>query len=290
MEFACRSTPFAIIQGPSGWGKSLLLEEAAGEARSKGADDVRLVSGQQPEKCASQIASAEVLIVDDVEMSGAPAKVRLRCSAALERRMRGGRPILCAAQCKGFNILSLLAFPRSWRRAELTEPTAREKEEILRSMCNSLGLNLTQEVVSLIGKLVRGDGRALSGALKRIRVAGRDRGRELSLIRAAGVLTPGLNLRADFDLRDIVVDCVSLSTPVRCREHDPAGVEQLSVLLMRDEAGLSESLVSDYLGIRPGRTYRTLKDARARLLSADKPFANRLERSTAMISQRLRDV
>ncbi len=290
MDFAHGEERFGAISGPHGCGKSHLLREAAQEAHSNLGASVGLVSASDLDRPSYGFGRPDILIVDDIEANSATPKCRHRLAIELERRVRSGRPTLCAASSAPKRVWSLLPFPRRWRHEEIREPSLEEREGIIRAVARDEDLKLADDVVRAISKLIRGDGRTLRGAIKLLKFACRRETGEISPIRAVGVLDPLIAKDIGFDLRDVVVDCVCQSLSRRERQRDGAFQDQLTTFVLRSEALLAEANVAKYLGITPGQTFRLLRDARERLINDDAYFGRKLEASKRMICRRLGDV
>lgn len=289
MDVAQGNVPLGVISGPHGCGKSHLLLHTAEQAREQFGAQVTFISAAETDRPSFTFAGQDVVIIDDLEARSLGGRARTRFGAELERRVRSGRPTLCAASSAMKSLHSLLPFARRWKLAEMSEPTSEERHEILGSMCRKLQLNLVDDVLRTVSRLIRGDGRVLLGAAKRLKLISRHEA-DISPIRAAGVLDPLISKETGFDLRDIVVDCVSLSITPKLRRSDGFFQDQLTTYVLREEAMFAESNVADYLGSTPGEIYRLLRDAKNRLKNNDLIFAKKLDASKRLICRRLRDV
>lgn len=290
MDFAHGHERFGVISGPHGCGKSHLLRETAFEAHKELGASVALISASEVSRPGYGFSSTDILVIDDLGDGAGSGRSKKRLEVELERRVRSGKPTFCAATVAFKAVSNFLPFPRKWRKAEIHEPTDSEREGILRSICRAERLDLPEEVVKTVVRLIPRDGRALLGAVKRLKFACKNKSEPISQIRAAGVLDPLISKGSGFDLRDIVVDCVSLSLDSDLRRKDDEFQYQLSTYVMRDEAWLAESSVAEYLGFTPGETFRILRDARNRLQSNDAIFSRKLESTLRLICKRLDDV
>lgn len=289
MGVALGDVRLGVIAGPHGCGKSHLLHLTAVRARERERARVALISAADTHRPEFTLSGQDIVIIDDLEACALGGRARTRFGAELERRARSGRPTLCAASAAMKSLFCLLPFARRWKQAEMTEPSAQERHEILRSMCRRLQLNLADDVLQVVSRLIRGDGRVLLGAVKRLELISR-RVTDISPIRAAGALDPLVSKDSGFDLRDVVVDCVSLSVPAKLRRSDAAFQDQLTTFVLRDEAMFAESNVAEYLGYTPGEIYRLLREAKQRLSNNDPVFGKKLDQSKSLICQRLKDV
>ena len=266
------------IVGPSGWGKSHLLEAVAGRLRAE--SGMALPRSMDVEDWLSGLnrgAHAGPAIVDNVQTCMGSLRQSQLLRVSVERRVRSRRPTLLSftARAPSRQIRALVPQPREWRIVHLKAPTGPERESVLRQMASTEGLALSEELVRLIARKTKGNGCTLKGALKRLNV---QQGRWLTAtetLQACGLLNPFFADDGNWDLRERIVKVVG-----RCA-GEPTGlsVDPLcaATYLMLREAMLSEAEVADYLKMEPKSAYRLARRVE-RLLKDDPATAEALKR------------
>lgn len=286
-DFARGAVPFGLIGGAPGWGKSHLLGAAAESFRNEAS--VQMVSSIEIGKVQT-LAKADVLIVDDLHLAQGQQKTIQRLNMELERRVRSKRPTLCSGDTSKSSFLRrVIPAQRRWQYALVEAPSFEEKLCIVHKMAEAEEIKLGDESAKLICNLVNGDGRSLLGALTRLRVAiGSDLRPHLP-IRIAGALCPLLPEDDSFDLRAIVVDCVSQGLSLRLKRERPNISKMVSVQILRVQGRLPEPYVAEYFGLSNGDAFRMQKEAEQSLKSGDRPLTVGYERSMSLISRRLKE-
>ncbi len=268
-RFASGLQTFVAIVGPSGWGKSHLLEAAAARLRCLlGQRDVLAMSAVDWVAGVRGHSPQAPLILDNVQDVLSKTRSRLRLRLALERRVRAGRPTLLAFTESSPNGWVRQALPqtRAWSIVTISPPRAAEREVVVLQMAGALGLVLSDTLRRLLAWRLDGNGRTLLGALRRLRARGAVWLDGVSTLRACGLLNPFFVGDANWDLRDAIHDVArSLSVP------GERGMDErdLAVCGMLHFAELSETDVARYLGMHPGEAYHRALAAGNRLRALD---------------------
>jgi chromosomal replication initiation ATPase DnaA len=254
--FSAKLETLVAIVGPSGWGKSRLLEAVARRLRvesglavpqSIDAEDWLSRSGRTPLPGAA--------IVDNVQTCLTSPRQRQLLRVLLERRVKSRRPTLLSFTSAAPNrqIRSLLPQSREWLVAHLKEPTPTERELVLREMSVGEGLSLSDQLITLLAHTINGNGRTLCGALNRLKLHQGKWTTPRETLRACGILNPFFADNSGWDLRERIIKVVARqSAACRTSNVDPLSA---SVYLMLREALLSEAEVSNYLKMQPKEAY-----------------------------------
>jgi energy-coupling factor transporter ATP-binding protein EcfA2 len=254
MLFSAGLAPFVALVGPSGWGKTHLLEAVAGTVPTEGGEAVRvhaaaewLANGHRPE--------TRVLVLDDVTDVLSGPRVRQQLRIVLERRVRARRPSILALTSTSVTraIRGLLPCVREWTIGQIVPPSLAERETVVRHVASTNGLAMSETIVRLIAARASGDGRSINGAIQRLKlVSSRWAGAD-HVLRACGILRPYLSDASGWDLRDHVSEVVRASAGTHARTAQRS--ERLGVYVMLHGMGLSEDEVARYYRLQPGEAY-----------------------------------
>jgi hypothetical protein len=265
--FATHLHTFVAIIGPSGWGKSHLLDCVS----------YRLAQDHTPaptvEPALQWLAHSRVdphlpLILDDVQDAVGKTRTRLQLRLALERRIRSGRPTILAFTASGMSrqIRNFLPSQRDWVIGEIREPAPTERLLLINQMATAEGLTLSTALTKLLAGRMQGNGRTLSGAMKRLRMAGTQWSDVRATLRACGILDPFFADCPEWDLKERIV-----------RVSDEVGVkfagmslEDLAVYIMLREASFPEADVARYFRIESAEVYLRASRFEKRVTTCDK--------------------
>lgn len=251
--FAAGMNAFVAITGPSGWGKSHLLDAAA--------KNLTLATGIAHERlCATDLLAnpskadqSTGLILDDVQEVLGKARSQIALRLNLERRVRSGKPTLLAftlprptRQLKAF-----LPSGRDWVITTMKEPQPQERIPLLKHLSVAEGLTIGDPLTKVLAYQMYGNGRTLAGALKRLRLAGLVWEDTSATLRACGILEPFFADNADWDLKLRI-----LKVAEQQRAHFPnLQVNDLAIYTMLKVASLSESGVARTMSLSPADVY-----------------------------------
>ena len=250
--FATGRLPFVTVLGPSGWGKSHLLQAAATAcAVVERIPRPTIINAKEFIATSYRIDPSHPLIIDDVQDALEQHKIRIQLRLALERRVRAGRPVLLAFSAPRATraIKSFLpAYHTAWVTATIEPPNANDRQRVVGAMAKAEGLILAESLVRILARKLPGDGRTFEGALKRLRLAG-DRWLDAaSVLRALGVLNPYFADHGSWDLREFILEAVYL----RCKTE---WNRDLALYVMLHIALLPEAEVASFMEIDPGTAF-----------------------------------
>lgn len=249
--FATGRSRLVAIVGPSGWGKSHLVE-ASSHTLSVLDRDARpqVLDGKEWLNPGLRLDPLAPLLVDDAQVAMGLHKARLQFRLALERRVKAGRPVLLAISApKPTRALrAFLPNHHAWVIATIEPPTAAERAKVVAQMARVRGLALSESLQLILAKHLTGDGRTFEGAFKRLRLQDTrwlDAG---STIRALGILNPFFVDNATWDLREAIWAVAEQ----RCRTN---WNRDLATYVMLRVAQLPESDVAHFFETEPKAAY-----------------------------------
>lgn len=256
LKFAHSERPFVALLGPSGWGKTHLIEALGGLMH--GADERRpvVMTALAWVDGLPRTDSAGPLLLDEVQDIERRPKARQMLRAAVERRVLLRRPTLLSFAGKRPTRLmrEVLGNARMWEVAMISEPTPEERELVVARMAASASMALHRSIARVIALHLHGNGRSIIGALRRLQLAKADWSSEQDLSRACGILMPYLIGRDGWDIRDVAYEAVLEA--VRAKGlYAPGLVDEIFCWLMLNDVGLREDEVGAFLKISPSRAY-----------------------------------
>jgi chromosomal replication initiation ATPase DnaA len=255
---------FAALVGPSGWGKTHLLEAVAGRLRNDaGYRRCHVHTASDWVSNPPRTEAHEPLILDNVQDVLAKARSRVLLRLALERRVKAGRPtILGFTSTRATrSIKTLLPQTREWGIATIGSPAPAERQIVVRKIAESESVAISDELVKLLAVKLKGNGLTLRGAMKRLKLHESSWLGPRGTLRACGVLTPFFSDNSSWDLREHILECAKAYT-VSC-----AGVtaSELAVYVMLREALLAEADVARFMDVPQGQAYGTATRLEAKL-------------------------
>jgi len=250
--FATGRLPFVVLSGPSGWGKSHLLQASASACSVvERIPRPAIISAKEFQANAYRIDPSIPLIIDDAQEALDQHKVRIQLRLALERRVRAHRPILLSFTCPKVtrNIKAFLpGYHSAWVSATIEAPSANDRQRVVAAMAKAEGLVVAESLVKILSRKLHGDGRTFEGALKRLRLAGDRWLDSASVLRALGVLNPYFAGHGSWDLREFILEAVYL----RCKTE---WNRDLALHVMLHIALLPEAEVARFMEIEPGTAF-----------------------------------
>ncbi len=253
--FANGLQPFVSIVGPSGWGKTHLLDAAAEQC----AAGIR--AARTPIHCATSWSAephhascVEPLILDNVQDALSKPRRRIQLRIALERRMRAGWPTLLAVTADACDrrLRATLPSVREWILAEISPPTTSERILVVGQIAESERLVLGDSLRRILATRLQGNGRTIVGALKRLKLHGADWTSPQAVLRACGVLNPFFAANANWDLREHLYE---VANGLSSEELAGFRASDLAVYGMLRVALLSEADVARFFKSEPAQVY-----------------------------------
>lgn len=254
-RFAQGVTPFVILIGASGWGKSHLLESIRSYMGRQNIHVNAPVSAvnytSMPDRCDESLP----LLIDDAQDIWGNMRGRQDFRRLLERRVKGCRhTFVCLTdKVSRLEATRFLPCPQDWAFQSITVPSRKERDYIVRQIADSEGVALSRPIVTLIARHLCGDGRSIKGAIRTLKAVRADWSKRSDLFEACGVLTPYIHGEDGWDPRDLVMDVVSNRTFDCCphEEYSRSVCAYVLISLMH----LSEFDVATFLGVSPTSAY-----------------------------------
>ena len=251
--FATGMTTFAAVVGPSGWGKTHLIQAVSNRI---GQDH-----GAVPEPIptidyisnSSKFDTQAPLILDDAQEALGKPRMRMVLRLNLERRVKAGRPTMLAFTASKVTrqIKTLLPSAHDWSVASLCAAQSAERVPLIHHMATAEGLSLSPTLVQMMAFQMHGNGRTLSGALKRLRLSGTEWVEPMSILRACGLLDPFFSDNSSWDLRLRILK----SAEYHRTKMGSMNPSDLALYTMLNVCGLSEACAARALGIEPAEAY-----------------------------------
>lgn len=255
--FAGGMRTFAAIVGPSGWGKSHIIEAVANSLWRESGIAVTVQSALEWAQAPMRTETSSPVILDNVQDVLSRQRIRGLMRMKLDRRVRWGRPTLLAFTSTRVThtIKSLLPRTRDWEISLIQEPTPEERAAVVREIAAALGVHLSPTMVRVLARYIEGNGRSVLGAMQRLKLVRSTWQTNCDVLSALGILLPYLSESSGFDLRDHIHEAVMRT----CRSNPElaalASPEDLSLHLMMNAVGLSEIDVAGYYRLSPGEAY-----------------------------------
>ncbi len=264
MRFSDATHPFVLVTGPSGWGKSHLLNATVDQINRRKPGSAVLTSALQLIHSTRRQDPSECLVVDDVQDVLLHPRARHAFKQRLDLRVRTGRRTLLSWSFNDNGLRNRLELPlsRNWVVAAITEPTPSERELVSLQIASRYGLRLSRSLAKVLARHVHGNGRSIAGAMQRLRLTKSDWSLPEDVIPACGVLSPYLLGAEGWDPRDQIHDAVGAvvtSSPCSLTSND------FSCYLMLEEMGLSENEVATFLKVPQARAYNHARKVKSLL-------------------------
>lgn len=241
------------IVGPSGWGKSHLLEAIAQHiSKERGPRSHEIWSAADWVVASRNRSSNHVLILDNVQDAMSKARSRQQLRLALERRVKAGWPTVLSFTENKVSRSVRAALPnfREWSVVVIRPPDVEEREVVVNHIAQAEGIVLALELRRILAQRLEGNGRTLIGAFKRLKLNGSKWATSEDVLRACGILNPFFASNSAWDLRDHIVDVAS-SLP----SNSANPPSDLAVYSMLKIAQLCEVDVARYFEIEPAKAY-----------------------------------
>ncbi|CAN5611229.1 hypothetical protein BH11ARM2_BH11ARM2_32420 [soil metagenome] len=263
LRFAIGRLDYIAVVGPSGWGKTHLLDAIARRLRHSGVGEATEILSVCDDL--NSLDTPSPVLLDDVQEVLARPRLRQTLTVALERRVRGGKPTaLSFTLPKATRPLSaFLPSLRIWEIATMGEPVGGEREKLLLQMAAREELAFSPALSRILARHMHGDGRTLSGALKRLRLSGTQWLDAPSTLRAVGTLDPFFADNSAWDLKDRVFRAAETA-------HSRFGrviAADLALYTLLHEANMNEIDVARAARITPADAYQRTARFRAQIAS-----------------------
>ncbi len=269
IHFARGLTPFVVLIGPTGWGKTHLLDSAydvAAERNPGRTHQKRLASEWLRDGFVHE--QPDILVLDDLQEVLSRTRSRIQLRLGLERRLRAHKPTMLAIAPTGSERQFRTYIPGAseWLVAHIAEPNLDERSTIIHHMASAEGLDLLPELRSLLARRIPGDGRSLNGALKRLKMHGNGWQTPAAALKACGILEPHLAEDGVLDLKHQIRNAMR-ETATRYGDID---ADALGIYVMLRRAGIGEADVARYFGVRPSQAYAHCSAVRNRIKECDR--------------------
>ena len=258
LQFVAGRTLLAALIGPSGTGKTHILRTVASVGERTLGAPVAVRSTEEFLTSRRAAAEPEILMLDDAQVALGRSRLRQDLRRVLESRQRRGKPTMIALNTELGpetpslrTVHALLPVPRSWSVAHLRAPAREERAPLLNHIAGAEGVFLSPALAAILARELGGNGHALVGAMRCLRLESDDWQAPSQAIRALGILDPFFNDNSSWDLRHTVSRAAE-----RWHGRFPGfRPVELACWVMLHEARLCERAVAHYLGRSPAEVY-----------------------------------
>ncbi|MCB8931864.1 MAG: hypothetical protein M9921_02600 [Fimbriimonadaceae bacterium] len=251
--FSAGLQTFVTLVGPSGWGKSHLLEASATRIRKElGRGACRVLNASEWVSSTSPVDPTAPLLLDNVHEAMERARLRIPFKLALERRVRAGRPtmLVFSENRAGRLLRAFLPSGREWEIAHLGAPEVGERRTIIHRIARSIDLSIGPCLEAMLAKGLRGNGRTLRGALMRLKLHGNEWNTDRCVLEACGIVNPFFADNSGWDLVGAVLGAAAEWAPT-----ESCSRERLAIYTLLREAQLPEAEVARAVGAEPAAVY-----------------------------------
>ena len=254
LTFVGGSSPFAALVGPTGWGKTHLMEAVASQVSREEGGSIPIHTAMEWATSPHGATSHKPLLLDNVQDALVRPKVRQSIRAALERRVRLGLPTMLSftANRPTRPLKSLLPSCQDWVVANIKPPDPRERMVVISQISAAEGVAVSQALARLLAFKMKGNGRTLVGALKRLRLYGPVWLDSRATLKACGILDPFFVDNSAWDLKE-QIQRISQQSEFK---HGHASAPDMAIFTMLREACLSEAEIARFVGIGPSEVYQ----------------------------------
>lgn len=250
---------FAAVVGPSGWGKSELLQSISRSLTEATGISVPVTHALTWANSREKACAQQFLLLDDLQDVFRHPRAKHQLKLRLHQRARFKRPTFVTMVGQSHELITqgIFACPLSWRIESINEPTCPEREFIVKQIAESERIKLSPQLTHLLATHMNGNGRSIRGALLRLRLVKTDWSALSDLGTASGILMPYLIGENGWDLRDVVRDAVH-SVYMPCAECGLTETE-ICAYILRNDIELREDEVAAFLRMTPGQVYRQIQ-------------------------------
>lgn len=250
-RFAKGLIGFAALVGPSGWGKTHILEASAGQLDKNSLPQV--IPASEYAHRSHRLNPQAPLILDNVQDALSKTRTRIQLQETLRRRVRAGRPTMLAftAPQLSRHLTACLPDQREWLVSEIAEPAASEREVVVRQIADDEGVKVSDQLINVLANRMKGDGRTLTGAVNRLKLADDNWLGPQKTLRACGLLKPFFADNSAWDLREHIYEV----SEKQLSHLDDAFRRELLIYTMLREALVNEMEVAQFYEMEPARVY-----------------------------------
>jgi hypothetical protein len=249
--FATGLNPFVALVGPSGWGKTHLLECVTNHLAKEFGVRSKIVSAFDWLHGRHIADPHTPLLIDDVQDAMSRTRSRVQMRLALERRVRIGRPTMLAITGDRLTRqhLSFLPVVREWSIHELAAPAPSERRIVVEQMAKLEGLYLSRFLSRLLALRMKGNGNTIHGALNRLKLSGVHWTTSEEVLSACGILDPFFADNSAWDLKEKICSAANRT----CNQFPRLDASELSCYAMLHVAHLSEIDAARACGVEPAK-------------------------------------
>jgi energy-coupling factor transporter ATP-binding protein EcfA2 len=264
MSFGTGHERLVLIVGPTGWGKTRILEASAKTAKEVQKTNARVIDAATWAHSVHALDPDQPLWLDNVHDAMSKARTRVPLQLALARRAQAKRPTMLAASCNGNReIAQLVPNYRDWNVVRIKVPSKPERQLVVTHLAQRMGVELSDSLSSIISHRLGGSARAIEGALRRLQLAGPTWTSDIEAIRACGILTPLFDDNGQWDMRTTMSE--SAHKFLESAEEPNLDERSLAIFGMRHWAHIPEADVAHFFEATGGQIYGSVRRYRERI-------------------------
>ncbi|MCW5942184.1 MAG: hypothetical protein KIS66_08125 [Fimbriimonadaceae bacterium] len=253
MLFARGLLSYVAIVGPSGWGKTHLLEATSQKLGETFGRIPPVLGAPDWVASATRATSVEPLLLDNVQDAVKQPRARQALRIELERRIASGKPTMLSFTYEQFpaRFRAQLPAARSWCIHRIQAPSCVERVIVVKHIAAVEGVQISPVLARVLGHRLGGNGRTVQGALHRLRLVGDNWTEVPAVLRALGILNPFFAAESSWDLREHVHEVAAQAGTIGSR----FGATDLGAYVMLKAAHLPEDQVALFYAITPAEAY-----------------------------------
>jgi len=265
LRFVRGCEPALALVGPSGWGKTHLLEVVTSLLERTQGVKTEVLSPQMLVSAAHRLDPTAPLILDNAHEIFERVRYKNEIRVILERRVRAGRPTLLAFTSHTVSraMKGLLPNLDDWRITTIQEPNVGERRAVFSRLAEVADLEVFPDLAEIIGSYLVGNCCTFVGAVTRLRAEESSFAGPSGALRACGVLNPFFSDTPAWDLSRLILNRARKFAPL----PDVRWLD-LALFAMLHVAKLPEVEVAQASGLEPNVVYLRSLDFRKRFLAS----------------------
>lgn len=246
--FSLRQHPLVALVGPTGWGKSHLLQAASIRLADEMGVPVPVIDAAEYTGWGRTSVMAP-LVMDNIQVAYESAQVAYQLRILLESRVQSKALTLVSITAPRITrgTRNMLPNHRQWNIVAIEAPEARERQVIVDKLAQQEGITLAPLLQKLIAQQMNGNGRTICGALHRLRLYDSQFTSSEAILRALGMIDIFFRDNSSWDLKGTI--------RAAAKQTGASDELAMAVYAMHRNADLPEGEVARAVELMPGEVY-----------------------------------